>query len=311
MTHVVLVTGGAGFIGSHVVDRLLQHGHRVIVLDDLSSGKRSNLPGDHARLELIHGSIAETAKWSAELRNVTAIVHLAALISGYESLDAPDEYFRINVQGLLRVLELCGALDKPRFVFASSSTVYGNVPRAAQREDALPSPATIYALTKLVGEHTLAMYRERYGYDDVSLRLFNVYGPRQNPDHPYANVTCKFARAAAQNLPVKLYGDGEQTRDFIYVDDVADVIVASLENRTPARLYNVGTGEVSSIGALLGLAQRLAGTELTVEHCPPWPNDIRSIRADITRLRKDLEFAPKTKLEEGLRRTIDWFSGNG
>jgi nucleoside-diphosphate-sugar epimerase len=234
---------------------------------------------------------------------------LAALISGYESLTSPDDYFRINVQGLLRLIELCGRLKKPRFVFASSSTVYGNVARDAHSERALPSPTTIYALTKLVGEHTLAMYRDRFGYDDVSLRLFNVYGPRQNPDHPYANVTCKFARAAAHRLPVKLYGDGSQTRDFIYVDDVADVIFSSLEAATPSRVYNVGTGETRSIGALLELAQKLANTQLLVDRCPPWQNDIRSICADIGRLRNELHFEPQTKLEDGLRQTIDWFTG--
>jgi UDP-glucose 4-epimerase len=235
------------------------------------------------------------------------VFHLAARISAYESLDEPESYFETNVTGLLRLFPLLERLDGPRLVFASTSGVYGNATARLRQESDLPSPATVYALTKLSAEHLLDMYRTKIGYDDVSFRLFNVYGPRQKPDHPYANVTCKYCWAAATGAPVVLFGDGEQTRDFIYVDDVVRVLLAAMDRPTPRRVYNVGTGQDASIGTLLELVQSLAGRRLTVERRPPWPNDIRAIAADTRRLQEDVGFSPEVSLSEGLSRTIDYF----
>jgi UDP-glucose 4-epimerase len=302
----ILVTGGAGFIGSHLCDALVARGDEVFVLDNLSLGRRENLAPLGDRVTIIHDDVANVAKHADQLAGVTHIVHLAALISGYDSLHQPDAYVRENVTALLRVLEFAKSLQRPRLVFASSSTVYGNTDGVTCVETNLPAPVTLYALTKLAGEHLLEMYRGLYGYEYCALRLFNVYGPRQNPHHPYANVTCKFSFAAAGDGRVKLYGDGKQTRDFVSVDDVVRAVVRVLEP-TPSRLYNVGTGTDASIATLLSTVEAVAERKLEVEQLPPWSNDIRAIRADVTRAARELGFSAQTSLEVGLRRTVRFF----
>jgi UDP-glucose 4-epimerase len=305
----VLVTGGAGFIGSHLCDRLVAGGDQVVVLDDFSLGRRRHLAQLEGRIEIIEDALANIGRHLPRLEGVERVYHLAALISGYDSLKQPFEYVDANLVGMLHLLEACGRLGRqrpPRIVFASSSTVYGGGAEVVRAETQAAQPITMYALSKYAGEHMLAMYQPVHGYDYVCLRLFNVYGPRQNPDHPYANVTCKFAHAVAQGTPVRLYGDGQQTRDFVFVDDVVEAFMR-VSTPTPARIYNVGTEQDASIAHLLALCQRLGGVTLQVEQCPPWPNDIRAIRADVSRLRRDTGFAPRISLEEGLRRTIDHF----
>lgn len=302
----ILVTGGAGFIGSHLCDHLVAQGHEVVVLDDLSSGSRANLAGIADRIEFIEASILDIADHEEALRGVQRIYHLAALISGHDSLHEPERYHEINIDGLLRLINVASRLERPRIVFASSSTVYGNDGDPVKREDHRAAPLSIYALTKYMGEHTLALYSQLHGFDWVALRLFNVYGPRQSPNHPYANVTCKFSHAAANGAGVRLYGDGLQTRDFVYVDDVVRALLA-VGAGSKHHIYNVGTGEDSSILRLLETVQSLAGSAIPVERHPGWPNDIRRIRADVSRLERDLDLRPAVTLDEGLRRTIDWF----
>ncbi len=302
-----LVTGGAGFIGSHLVEALLGRGDVVHVLDDFSYGHRSNLPLEHPNLRILDDDVSNVERHAPALGGVTRIFHLAALISGYESLDQAEDYFRVNRGGTLALIRLCARLEQPRIVFASSSTVYGNRSDPKRAETDVPAPATVYALTKLIGEHLLSMYRDRLHYDDTSLRLFNVYGPRQNPTHPYANVTCKFSQAAALGLPVKLYGDGQQTRDFVYVSDVVDVMLRAADGGMKRRVYNVGTGIETSITSLLELVQKIADRKLRVEALPAWSNDIRAIRADVSALASDHGFEARVALAEGLAKTIGYF----
>ena len=306
----ILITGGAGFIGSHLCDRLVGLGHEVVVLDDLSLGREENLAAVARRVRLLRGSVLDLPRLAAEVGPVSVIYHLAALISSHDSLLEPDEYLRVNVGGVLRLLDFARSLTpRPRLVFASSSTVYGLQAQPTCSEALVPAPATTYALSKLAGEHLLAMYRERDGFEHCSLRLFNVYGPRQNPRHPYANVTCKFAHAAATDRRVKLYGTGENTRDFVHVDDVVEAFVRAGEP-TPSRLYNVGTGVDTSIRSLLGVVERVSGVRLEVEQLPPWPNDIRTIRADASRLQAELGLVARTPLDRGLAETVDFFRRN-
>lgn len=302
----VLITGGAGFIGSHLCDRLVARGDDVVVYDDLSLGNLANLATSSAKVQFIRDDLANLANHHAALADVHTIYHLAALISGYDSLHEPDAYVKANVGGMLRVIELAKRCSPCRIVFTSSSTVYGSQSKLPLSESTQPTPITVYALTKLMGEHLLSLYAGLHGFEHVSLRLFNVYGPRQNPNHPYANVTCKFAHAAANGTGVKLYGDGAQTRDFVYVDDVVDALLR-VSGRTRHAVYNVGSGTEHSIAELLGLVQRLAGAKLPVEQCPPWPNDIRAIRADVTQMAQDHAWAPRVELPAGLEATIAHF----
>jgi UDP-glucose 4-epimerase len=300
------VTGGAGFIGSHLVDALVAAGHDVVVLDNFASGKQANLAGPSAEVAVIEGDVRSMIDHAPEIGEVDAIVHLAALISGYDSLSAPDDYVDVNVRGLLRVIDFAAARKVPRIVFASSSTVYGNQESIALTETTPPHPLTVYALTKLTGERLLDMYGRLHGFSHCSLRLFNVYGPRQAPDHPYANVTCKFSHAAANGLAVDLYGDGEQSRDFVYVADVVRAFMAVLE-RSAHAIYNVGTGETARINDLITALGDIGGRPLEVRRQAPWPNDIRSIKADTGRFAAEFGFRPQVPLSEGLARTVGFF----
>lgn len=298
-----LVTGGAGFIGSHLVDALLRRNVQVVVVDDLSSGNRENLP---PHVTLIEDDVRNIERHRSQLEGVDTVFHLAALISGHDSLLEPEHYWDANMHGLLRVIHATQAM-KARIVFASSSTVYGDQ-MGQLSESRIPSPTTAYAATKIAGEHTLSMFGALFGFSHVSLRLFNVYGPRQNPDHPYANVTCKFAKAGAEGTTVKLYGDGHQTRDFVFVDDVVNAFLAVAE-ASRERVYNVGTGRETSIRGLLDLIADIRGAALDFEQCQEWPNDIRSICADTTRLTEELGWVAETEVREGLSATVDFFRG--
>ncbi len=307
----ILITGGAGFIGSHLCERALGEGHEVVVIDDFSSGHAKNLESVSASIHLIHDDVRNVLAYADSLRGITHVVHLAALISGHDSLLEPQNYLDSNLFGMLEVLKLCQRLNRPRVVFASSSTVYGaDGLRSVRSETEVPSPLSVYALSKLGGEHLLAMYAPLYDFEHVSLRLFNVYGPRQSPSHPYANVTCKFAHAAATGGGVVLYGDGLQSRDFVYVEDVVDVMMRVL-SASRQTIYNVGTGRDTKIADLLEIVQNLAGRRLSVDQQPPWPNDIRCIRADVERLSAEFGAAPATSFGDGLRATIDWFQSQG
>jgi UDP-glucose 4-epimerase len=304
-----LVTGGAGFIGSHVCDRLVGEGHDVVILDDFSSGKHANLHGPASAAKLVPTDIRSGLDARA-IGPCDGIIHLAALISGFDSLRSPDDYLQANLQGLLRVIDYAAEASVPRILFASSSTVYGSAAAPRLTEEALPRPMSVYAATKLMGEQLLAMYGRLHGFSHCSLRLFNVYGPRQATDHPYANVTCNFSHAAANGLPIALYGDGEQSRDFIYVEDVVDAFLAVLE-ASPSSLYNIGTGRETSIGKLIATLEGIAGRPFQINQQAEWPNDIRSISADCSRAAAEIGFAPRVSVEQGLANTVDFFHPQG
>lgn len=303
----VLVTGGAGFIGSHLCDRLIGGGTDVIVLDDFSSGARENIAHLGGRVRIIEDSLLNIAAHADALAGVTRIYHLAALISGYDSLNEPETYVDTNLVGMLRLIDVAKGLPGVRIMFASSSTVYGNNPAPVCSEASEANPLTMYALSKLTGEHTLRLYSELHGFDYVCLRLFNVYGPRQSPDHAYANVTCKFSYAAATGGSVRLYGDGEQSRDFVFVDDVVKAFMLVSEPGSRHKIYNVGTGADASIKTLLREAERIGGGALAVEQHAAWANDICVIRADVSRLEQEFGYRPEVKLTDGLARTVEFF----
>lgn len=302
----VLVTGGAGFIGSHLVDALIEKGDEVVVLDNFRSGNRSNLRNAGNRIQIIEGDLLALPAYVEQIGPVSRIYHLAALISGHDSLFAPDDYYNINVLGTQRVIDSSAALGARRIIFASSSTVYGNQSVPAVDEGRPPVPLTTYALTKLAGEHMLRLFAPVHRYSSCSLRLFNVYGPRQSIDHPYANVTCKFSHAAASGGDINLYGDGGQSRDFLFVDDAVRALIM-VGDRSDQLIYNVGTGLATSINQLIEQLEELSGSRLKKNPCPEWPNDIRAIRANVRRLTDEFGFETLTPLREGLRRTIASF----
>jgi UDP-glucose 4-epimerase len=299
----ILVTGAAGFIGSHLCDALVAAGHDVVALDDMSSGRMENLRGCIDRVRFVRAPVSDLVRLAPDLGKLDAIIHLAAKISGKESLAEPDRYFEENVGGVLRAIDLARLSGAKRISFASSSTVYGALGIDAD-EDGPTEPITVYALSKLAGEHLLRMYAPLVGYHPVCLRLFNVYGPRQNPDHPYANVTCKFSRAAAGGEGAYLYGDGEQTRDFVFVEDVVRAFVAALGSM--AGVLNVGAGRDHALLELVKILEELTGKPLPLERREPWPNDVRHVRAHIEALRSH-GLEPRVSLREGLARTVAFF----
>jgi UDP-glucose 4-epimerase len=301
----VLVTGGAGFIGSHLCDALLARGDDVTVVDDFSTGKDANLHAAGGRLRLIRDTVLNLHKYAEQLAGVERIYHLAALISGYESLQQPEPYLDINLRGMLRVIELAQA-NRARVIFTSSSTVYGNRPDGICRETDVARPWTVYAMSKIGGEHLLDVYSRLHGFSHVSLRLFNVYGPRQSPDHPYANVTCKFSRAAAEERPIQLFGTGKQSRDFVFVQDVVKAILL-VHEKSNHIVYNVGTGSASAILTLISKLEHACGSKMRVEQMPPWPNDVEKVCADIALLRDEFGFEASVTLESGLRQTVEFF----
>jgi UDP-glucose 4-epimerase len=301
----VLVTGGAGFIGSHVVEKLLEAGHDVVVVDNLTSGARENL-SRAGRARLIVADILELPQLEKELSGVEVIYHFAALISSQDSLRNPEKYLETNVAGTTRVIQTAASVGARRILFASSSTVYGSSGETTKRESTLPAPITVYALSKLAGEHLLALYAPIHGFSHTSLRMFNVYGPRQSPNHPYANVTCKFAHAVSATREIDVYGDGEQSRDFVYVDDVARAFFA-LASGSKRPIYNLGSGTSRSINELIDVVERVGETRLVRRDQAPWPNDIRSIRADVDSLLHDHDLRATTSLDQGIAQTIRYF----
>jgi len=307
------VTGGAGFIGSHLVDRLLAAGHEVVVLDDFSTGKHANLPEGHERLRVIEGDVADPEAAAAATEASDAVYHLAAVASVQASIDDPVATHRSNLLGTLTVLEAArragpaehGAAGVRRFVYASSAAVYGDAQDLPVAEGAPKDPLSPYAADKLAGEHYLAHYHRRGELRGVAFRFFNVYGPRQDPSSPYSGVISIFLERAAAGLPITVFGDGEQTRDFVFVGDVVDQLVSALDYPAEAELqvYNVGTEHATSLLELIGTVQKLLGP-LQVGHELARAGDIRHSLADASKLRSVAKALgvrpPGTRLEEGL-----------
>ena len=242
MSKRVLITGGAGFIGSHLVDALLAKGYGVRVLDNLSTGKRSNLPLDNPRVELLEGDVADAELVARAAVDTTAVVHLAAVASVQASVDDPVSTHQSNFVGTLNVCEAMRKAGVKRVVYASSAAVYGNNGEGASiDEETTKAPLTPYASDKLAGEHYFDFYRRQHGLEPVIFRFFNIFGPRQDPSSPYSGVISIFSERAQQGVPIAVFGDGEQTRDFMYVEDLVDVLVQAIEAPSaPLGAINVG-----------------------------------------------------------------------
>jgi UDP-glucose 4-epimerase len=302
----VLVTGGAGFIGSHLVDALLAKGYAVRVLDDLSFGKRSNLPLANPKVELLVGDVADAALVSRAAAGCQAVVHLAAVASVQASVDDPVSTHQSNFIGSLNVCEAMREHGIRRVVFASSAAVYGNNGEGeAIDEDTAKAPLTPYASDKLASEYYFDFYRRQHALEPVIFRFFNIYGPRQDPSSPYSGVISIFTERAQQGLPISLFGDGEQTRDFFYVEDLVQVLLQAVAApRVEEGAINVGLNGVTSLNQLLAALGSVVGGLPEITYGPARSGDIKHSRANNARLMERFQLPEITPLAEGLRRLI-------
>jgi UDP-N-acetylglucosamine/UDP-N-acetyl-alpha-D-glucosaminouronate 4-epimerase len=302
-----LVTGGAGFIGSHLAEELTRRGERVRVVDSLVTGHRKNL-AHLPRVEFIQGDLAEFAVAKRALLDIDYVLHQAAIPSVPRSVEDPITSNRANVDATLNLLVAARDAKVKRVVYAGSSSAYGNTATLPKREDMPTNPLSPYALQKLVGEQYMQMFTTLYGLETVTIRYFNVFGPRQDPSSPYSGVISVFAKALLENRPPTIYGDGEQTRDFTYVANVVDgVLRAAKAPGASGQVFNVATESRISLNELFRTMRRLMGSELNPNYGPTRSGDVSDSQADITRARTVLGYKPIVSFEEGLRQTLEWY----
>ena len=302
-----LVTGGAGFIGSHLAEELTRRGERVRVADSFVTGKRKNLahlPG----VELVEGDLADLAVAQKAVAGVDYVLHQAAIPSVPKSVDDPITSNRANIDATLNVLVAARDAGVKRLVFAGSSSAYGNTPTLPKHEGMPDSPLSPYALQKVVGEQYLQMFTKLYGLETVTIRYFNVFGPRQDPSSPYSGVISVFATALLENRPATIYGDGGQTRDFTYVANVVDGVLRACEaNGASGEVINVATGGRISLNELYHTMKKLVGATVDPVYVDTRAGDVRDSQADISKARRILGYEPVVSFEEGLRRTVEWY----
>ena len=302
-----LVTGGAGFIGSHLSEELIRRGHRVRVVDSLITGHRRNL-AHLPQVEFLDGDLADFASCVKAVEGVDYVLHQAAIPSVPRSVKDPITSNRANVDATLNVLVAARDAGVKRLVFAGSSSAYGNTPTLPKHEDMPANPLSPYALQKVVGEQYLQMFTKLYGLETVSIRYFNVFGPRQDPSSPYSGVISVFATALLENRPPTIYGDGEQTRDFTYVANVVDGVLRACEAQgASGEVINVATGGRISLNQLFETMRSLVGSKVTPNYVEPRAGDVRDSQADIAKAKQILGYEPIVSFEEGLKRTVAWY----
>jgi len=303
-----LVTGGAGFIGSHMVDEIVRRGHEALVLDDLSAGKEENLVGVRSKVEFRAGSITDLAIVQSAARGADYVIHLAARTSVPRSVKDPIETNRVNIDGTLNVLVAARDAKVRRFVYAASSSAYGETPALPKAESMPPEPISPYGVTKFVGELYAQVFGRAYGLENVSVRYFNVFGPRQDPGSQYSGVLARFALALLEGEAPVVYGDGEQSRDFTFIENVVDETLRACEApNASGMVFNGGTGARITLNQVLKLLEKITGKKIQAKYEPPRTGDIRDSQADITLARKILGYEPRVTFEEGLRRTWEWY----
>ena len=302
----VLITGGAGFIGSNLVPALLANGHCVRILDDLSTGKRSNLPLDNPKVELIEGDVTDATVVAKAMAGCSAVVHLAAVASVQASVDDPVRTHQSNFIGTLNVCEAMREAGVKRVVFASSAAVYGNNGEGESIvEDTPKAPLTPYASDKLASEYYLDFYRRQHGLEPVIFRFFNIYGPHQDPSSPYSGVISIFCERAEKGLPITIFGDGEQTRDFVYVGDLVKILVQAVEtDKAEEGAINVGLNKATTLNQMLAALSEVVGELPPISHGPARSGDIRHSRADNSRLLQRFTLGETTPMSVGLARLL-------
>ena len=306
---ICLVTGGAGFIGSHLVEALLGAGHTVRVLDNFSTGSRDNLAAVRDRIEIIPGDITDPETVYIAMREVELVFHQAALASVPRSIADPMATHNACVNGTLHVLQAAREANVRRVIYAASSSAYGNTERLPKTETDPTNPLSPYAVAKLAGEHYCAAFTNVYGLETVRLRYFNVFGPRQTPDSPYAAVIPLFIDALTNERPPLIHGSGEQSRDFTFVADVVQAnLRAAVAPDVAGKVYNIACGQRTSLLELLTILNSLLGTDIEPRHGPARSGDVKHSQADIERARSELGYRPTTDMYTGLSRCLEWWN---
>ncbi|HTV57635.1 MAG TPA: SDR family oxidoreductase [Verrucomicrobiae bacterium] len=306
-----LVTGGAGFIGSNIVDELVRRGQSVTVLDDLSSGKEANLAAVRQKITFVKGTITDPETVHKAAQETDYVVHLAARTSVPRSVKDPVETNNVNINGTLNVLMAARDAKAKRIVFAASSSAYGETPTLPKVETMQPEPISPYGVTKYVGELYGQVFGRVYGLENASVRYFNVFGPRQDPTSQYSGVLSRFMLAVIEGEQPVVFGDGEQSRDFTYIDNVVDETLRACEApEASGKVFNGGTGARITLNEVLKLMGKITGKKIEAKYDPPRAGDIRDSQADVSLARKILGYEPRVMFEEGLRRTWDWYKAN-
>ena len=304
-----MVTGGAGFIGSHIVELLVSKNEDVVVFDNFSTGFEHNIKPFEDKIEVVNGDIRDMDALNKAMVGVDYVIHHAAEISAIKSVEEPLWANEVNVEGTLKVLISARDNGAKRLVMASSSAVYGDTGKQPQSEKNLPHPLSPYGATKICGEHYLTVFNEIYGLETVRLRYFNVFGPRQNPKSQYAAVIPKFIDRIIAGQDIHIYGDGEQTRDFVFVKDIARAnYAACMSEKAPGNIFNIAGGRTITINELAELLMKVAGKKVNVIHDAPVLGDIKYSASDTTKAKEVLGFMPETKLEDGLKQVVDFFT---
>lgn len=302
----VLVTGGCGFIGSHLVDALLARGDKVVVLDDLSTGKRGNIPQRCENLSFVQGCITDSKVVAEVVSGVNQIVHLAAVSSVHSSVENPKWTHAVNFDGMLNLLDAASLYGVKRVVFASSAAVYGNPNSLPIGEDVSPAPLTPYAIDKLSCERYLSFYQQHFDLDTLTFRFFNVYGPRQDASSPYSGVISLFIDAILKKSTITIFGDGKQTRDFIHVGDVVKALLWGLnQEKGGGEMFNLGSGEQTSLLELIRILQEFSDTEIEIQYENARQGDVRHSLADMTKLRALLRNEVATPFASGIRMLVE------
>ena len=304
----ILITGGAGFIGSNLAHALLARGDAVVILDDLSTGRLVNLHGIENDVRLVRGDIRDAAAVRAAMEGCDAVLHQAALPSVSRSVADPAASHDVNVHGTFQVLEAARALGVRRLVYAASSSAYGETAVLPKVETMAPQPMSPYGAAKLFGEYYCRVWHQTYGLETVALRYFNVFGPRQSPDSDYAAVVPRFVTGMARGEQPKIFGDGLQSRDFCYIDNVIEAnLLALTAESAPGRVYNIALGGRYTLLDVVAGINTVLGTAIQPTFGPPRAGDIRHSQADISAAQRDLGYSAAIDFQEGLRRAVRWY----
>ena len=304
----VLVTGGAGFIGCNLVRRLIKEGAKVRVFDNFSTGKRENLSEVKTDIEIFEGDLRNFALVLEATKNIEIIFHEAALPSVIRSVKAPNTTNEVNITGTLNLLEAARVNNVQKILYASSSSIYGDSLILPKKENMIPNPLSPYAVSKIAGEHYMKVFQHLYGIETVILRYFNVYGLYQDPTSEYSGVIAKFIAGFINNKPITVFGDGEQSRDFTYVDDVVESNVLAANASVSGEVFNVAGGNKYTLNQMIDILKSIFGkSDYKVIYTDPRPGDVKHSQADVSKIKKEFNFTVKVSFEKGLRKTIDWY----